>query len=319
MSTKILERLLKDPGIKELIERLGEQISSSDLQSVLLEIARRRSLKVKPPDLLREFQENRFLKPSDLTQLDFNQLDRIVYDCLPDGFSPIELSPVAPFGSSSSVSNLNQNLAVSTVRHSEVVSDPTNVMAIEAAIRRKEFLESDPKSSTPIKLSTSHRLLRGQAFDNEKFTAHFRVFSLVTAGRDTGNLGFELEHLEEHIRYYLKLSRKLGIITGTEMSLSDFTGSINTGLFDPMLNKLKNEFSETSFGWDMQRQQAKNYYSPIAFRIRYYDGEQRGWDLVDGGFTDWTCKYLNNKKERFLGSAIGTELLLRVFPECNQK
>jgi hypothetical protein len=50
------------------------------------------------------------------------------------------------------------------------------------------------------------------------------------------------------------------------------------------------------------------------FRIRFRDADSRTWDLVDGGFTDWTQLLLTSRKERFLSSAIGSELLLRVFP-----
>lgn len=316
MPSEIIERLTKDPEMRDLMDRLGDGLSSSDLQSVLIETARRRSLKIRPSSLLKELSDNRFQKPSDIPQSAFIRLDRIAYENVPERFIPLELSPVTPLGSISSLSNLSQNLTVSTVRHSEVVSDPTNVMAIEAALRRKALLHEDPGTSEPVKLCTSHRLLRGQAFENDKFTAHFRVFSLVTAGRDTGHSRFEIQQLEEHIRFYLRYSRSLGIIKGSELSLSDFSGDFRSDLLDPVLEKLRHEYPETSFGWDNARSQAKNYYSPLAFRIRYFDEGGQGWDLVDGGFTGWTQTLLNNRKERYLGSAIGTELLLRVFPEA---
>jgi hypothetical protein len=66
---------------------------------------------------------------------------------------------------------------------------------------------------------------------------------------------------------------------------------------------------------DNNRTEARNYYAPLAFRIRFHDSQGQGWDVVDGGFTNWTQKFLNNKKERLLISAIGTELLFRVFPQ----
>ena len=306
-----------DPGVKESVNLLGGGLNSSDYQSVLLEIARLRSIKTKPSGIMREFGTNRFLKPSDIPQAVFNRTDRMAYECLPDVFNSIELSPLAPFGSCSSVSNLSQNLVISTVRHSEVVADPTNLLAIEAAYRRKTLLDNDPKSTGLVKLCSSHRLVRGQSFGtgNGKFTAHFRVFSLLTAGRDEGHSGFELGQVEEHIGFYLDFCSRLGILQGAELSISDFSGSFDTGLFDPVFRRLETRHPEVKFISDNERKEARNYYSPLAFRIRFFDDNGQAWDLVDGGLTDWTQIYLNNRKERMLGSAIGTELLLRVYPE----
>jgi hypothetical protein len=267
-----------------------------------------------PSSVLREYRSSRFLKPSEIPQQDFIRLDKLAYDCLPGDFISMEFSPVAPLGSFSTISNLSQNLAISTVRHSEVVSDPTPLMALEAAVRRKEVLEKEPKSPRKVKLSTSHRILRGQAFENDKFTAHFRVFALVTAGRDEGRYGFEIASLEEHIRYYLDLCGRLGILNGAEVSLSDFTGKIDPRLLEGILERLRDTQGDVKYAIDKRRTQARTYYKPLAFRIRFRDDKGRQWDLVDGGFTDWTQVFLNNRKERLLTSAIGSELLMKVFP-----
>ena len=319
MSSEIMDRLSKDPAINKLLDMLGEGLNSSDLQSVLIETARRRSVQTKVSGLVKEFKENRFLRPSDIPQSLFNKIDSLAYECLPENFKSIDFSPVSPFGSCSSVSNLSQNLVISTVRHSEVVSDPTNVMAIESALRRKPLIATDSKSSEIIKLSTSHRLIRAQPFGNEKFTAHFRVFALSSAGRDTGHFEFEISQLEEHLRFYLQLSKRLNILETAEVRLTDFSGKFNTGLMKPMIENLNSEFSGARVFWDNERDEARNYYTPLAFRIRYQDKNGDEWDIVDGGFNDWTQQYLNNQKERLLCSAIGTELLLKVFPGIMEK
>ena len=300
--------------MQELVDLLEKGLNSSDLQSILIEMARRRSESVQPSGILKEFRENRFLKPSEISQAAFNRIDRLAYRILGNDFSPIELSPVAPFGSCSSVTNLSQNLVISTIRHSEVLADPTNAMAIEASIRRKALLEKDPKSVQEINLCSSHRLIRAQSFGNEKFTAHFRVFALVTAGKDTGHFRFEISQLEEHIRFYLELCKQLGILEDSELRISDFSGKFDQSLLDPGLNHLKTSYPEVEIIWDNERTEARHYYNPVAFRIRFHDNEGNEWDLADGGSNDWTQIYLNNKKERLLSSAIGTELLLKVFP-----
>lgn len=317
MSSKILRRLENDPGVSELLDLLGEGLNSSDLQSILIEASRRRSLNKKPSEILKEFRDNRFLKPCDIPQVAFNRFDRQAYELLPDDFISIELSPVAPFGSCSSVTELSQNLLISTVRHSEVIADPTNVLAIEAAHRRKALLDKGPETSEPVKLCTSHRLIRAQSFYNEKFTAHFRVFSLITAGRDTGHSEFELYHMEEHIRFYLDLCRQLDILEKAEVRISDFSGRLPSSLLENVFERLRNSFEGVKYMLDNNRIEARNYYAPLAFRIRFYDSNQQGWDVVDGGFTNWTQLFLNNKKERLLTSAIGTELLFRIFPQVS--
>ena len=86
-------------------------------------------------------------------------------------------------------------------------------------------------------------------------------------------------------------------------------------MLEDMFGKLGESFNEAGFLLDPDRAEARNYYAPLAFRIRFLDMEGMAWDIVDGGFTNWTQLLLNSRKERFLSSAIGSELLFRVFPE----
>ena len=123
-----------------------------------------------------------------------------------------------------------------------------------------------------------------------------------------------MAQLEEHIRFYLTLCTKLNILREAEIHVSDFTGTFNTSLIEEMFGRLGESFKEAGFLLSPDRAEARNYYSPLAFRIRFRDIEGRTWDLIDGGFTNWTQLLLNSRKERFLSSAIGSELLFRVFP-----
>jgi hypothetical protein len=179
---------------------------------------------------------------------------------------------------------------------------------------RREYLDLNAKSAQTIHCCSSHRLLRTQRFEGEKFSAHFRVFALVSAGRDTGNFTFELYQLEEHIRFYLALCKKLNIIREAEVHVSDFTDKFNTSLLEEMFGRLGASFNEAGFLLTPERAEGRKYYTPLAFRIRLRDPEGRTWDLVDGGFTNWTQLLLSSRKERYLSSAMGSELLLRVFP-----
>lgn len=314
MQNKIIERLDNDPHMKGLFMLLGEKLSNSDLQSLLIEAFRNRSLKTTPSKVLNEYRNNRFYSPSEFPQNLLNRFDLFAYSLLLGDWHSLDLSPVTPLGTCTSISNLSQNRMLSTIRLSEVVADSTNTMALKAALMRKKCLDSNAKSSKTINCCSSHRLLRAQNFEEDKFSAHFRVFALVSAGRDTGNFAFEMGQLEEHIRFYLTLCAKLDIIREAEVHVSDFTGKFSTTLLEEMFKRLGESFTVAGFLLTPDRAEARNYYSPLAFRIRFRDPEGEKWDIIDGGFTNWTQLLLNSKKERFLSSAIGTELLFRVFP-----
>ena len=302
------------PDQREIFLQLSENMSNSDLQSLLIKVYRSRALGRSPSMVLEDYRKSRFTRPSEIPQVVFNRLDTLAFSMLPGEWHSVELSPVTPLGTCTSLSNLSQNRMLSTIRNSEVVADPTSTLALRAAILRKECLEADARSTQTIQCCSSHRLLRAQAFGEDKFSAHFRVFSLVSAGRDTGNFTFEIIHLEKHIRFYLELCSMLKILESAEVHLSDFSGTFDTVLLDELFGRLVTSFPGAGFIQVNDRTEARNYYSPLAFRIRFTDPEGSTWDLVDGGFTNWTQLLLNNRKERFLSSAIGSELLFRVFP-----
>jgi hypothetical protein len=310
-----MDRLEKDPHMKELFHLLTEKLSNADLQSLLIETFRMRSRNTTPSKVLNEYRNNRFYGPSEFPQAILNRFDVLAFSLLSGDWHSLDLSPVTPLGTCTSISNLSQNRMLSTIRNSEVVADSTNTMALKAALMRKECLDGNAKSTQTIHCCSSHRLLRTQDFEEKKFSAHFRVFALVSAGRDTGHFSFEMTQIEEHLRFYLTLCKKLNLLRETEVHVSDFSGEFSITLIEEMFGKLGESFNEVGFFLDPNRAEARNYYAPLAFRIRFRDMEGRTWDMVDGGFTNWTQLLLNSRKERFLSSAIGSELLFRVYPE----
>src|SRR5690606_35261914 len=78
-----------------------------------------------------------------------------------------------------------------------------NVLAIEAALRRRT------PGAGPVHLATTHRVVRPQAFANPKALAHFALFALVSAGRDTGSHATEAEAIGRHLDTHLTLARTL--------------------------------------------------------------------------------------------------------------
>ena len=74
------------------------------------------------------------------------RMDRVAFATLPSAFSPLELSPVSPLGTNSVVATVSQNKTLTTTRGLEVVSDATNVLALECALRRRTRCGRDPGS-----------------------------------------------------------------------------------------------------------------------------------------------------------------------------
>jgi hypothetical protein len=87
------------------------------------------------------------------------------------------------------------------IRNAEALGDPTIALALEAGRRRR--------SADVVRVCASHRVIRLLPFDVPGYSPHFRLFGLVTAGRDTGSFRFETAHLLEHVRVYLRLFRML--------------------------------------------------------------------------------------------------------------
>ena len=85
----------------------------------------------RPADLLAQYRRDGFVAPSGLDQRLVNTLDRLALEAA-EGYDAVLLSPVAPLGVNSVVAPTSQDRTVTTTRGSEVVSDPTNVLALEA-------------------------------------------------------------------------------------------------------------------------------------------------------------------------------------------
>lgn len=100
---------------------------------VLEERARART----PASLREQWRQDRFVQPCAVDQRALLELDGHLFAAAAD-FEAIELSPVAPLGVCAAVALASQNKIVSTARGTEVVSDPTNVLALECARRLVE-------------------------------------------------------------------------------------------------------------------------------------------------------------------------------------
>jgi hypothetical protein len=312
--TKIVERIEHQAGVPGLASILAEHLSPTDLQSILLEVYRIRTGRMQPSMVLSEFESNRFVQPSPIAPTSLLRWEQIAFAHLPQEFQPLALSPVCPLGSNSVVAPVDQNWAVATSRNTEVVSDSTNVLALECSSQRRELLRTD-KPSDPVHLAASHRLLRAQNYQDVKSFAHFSSFALCSAGRDQGNLRFELAALRLHIHFYLASLRAfLGLGTPLHLSVTDLNSNAHAELIETQLfSAIRSEFEDIECVPDDRRTSGRGYYRDLCFHIHATATSGRRLELVDGGSVDWTQKLLSNAKERLVISGIGSERLVAEF------
>jgi hypothetical protein len=313
--SSLISRIEREAGLPKLTETLATGLAPSDLQSILLETFRRRAAHLTPAQVLSHYESNRFVQPSPVSPARLLAWEQIAYSSLPPEFQTVVLAPVTPLGTCSAIARVNQNWAVSTVRNTEVVSDSTNVLALECALRRRH-LASNPKSSQTVHLAASHRLLRAQHFSRPNQFAHFSSFALCSAGRDIGHRQFEMAALGQHIRFYLvALQSYLPKGTPLRIVISDFATNAHHGILEKqLLVPLRSEFSDIEVIMDMERVNGRGYYIDLVFKVHASLPSGEWVELADGGCVNWTQQILSNSKERLLISGIGSERLCIAFP-----
>ena len=298
-----IERQAATPGLTAILANL----SAPDLQSLLLEVYRQQAGRRTPAAILAEHARNRFTRPSQGSARAFASLERLAHENLPPDFEALELSPVCPLATCSGIAAVGQDWSVATIRNTEVVSDPTNVLALECALRRRS-------SAAAVNLAATHRVLRPQKFSGAGMVSHFRVFTLASAGRDEGNGGFEIRELSRHASFYVRLLRafsdpRLPI----RVALTDF-GSPDRGvqLEQQMLGPLRASLN-VECCLDPNRPSGRAYYRDLCMKI-YAQTPKGEWiELGDGGSVDWIQRLLSNSKERLVTSGIGSERVCTLF------
>jgi hypothetical protein len=278
--------------------------SLSELNTILLQLFRERTKELSPSVILEQFRSSRFTRPSDIDPIAIRETELAwLKQAKEHEFQPLVLSPLTPLGTCSALGHVDQNNVVSAIRGAEVVSDATNVLALQLA---DDFKNSSTKGLTK-RYSAVHRHVRGQAFANPKFSAHFSAFCLVSGGYDTGNFAFEMNELNRHISliydvlkdYFAQedLEFRFYMKKNSEILRSKLAGSDGYIWNDKAVEYVEDTDHE--------------YYTLLQFKVFVKTGEVK-IDIADGGFVDWTQKLLSNKKHRCMISGIGIELLHRI-------
>ncbi len=202
---RIAASIANAAGVPGAAERLAA-LPASALGSLLLAVHRSRAGAVTAAQI-RAAAGERLFRPSTVEGRIFHRFDAVAFEAA-RGFEAVDVAPVAPFGACATLAGIDQNNVLTALRRAEVLADPTLALALAAAQRRPPSARTDV-----IRLCASARLVRMQSLEGApaEFTPHFRLFALVTAGRDTGEHRFETDALGEHV---LACLRRAGCVRG---------------------------------------------------------------------------------------------------------
>jgi hypothetical protein len=289
---------------------LEDGLTQADLQAVLLDIARQRAATMTPARLMRRWREDRYVTPAASDPRQVSRVEARLWQLLPGEFAGIELSPVTPLGTCTAVAPGSQDRVISTVRGTEVVSDPTNVLALEAAVRRRR--QNRRRGTTPpVHLAACHTVLRAQPFDAPGLFQHFRLFALVTSARDSGSAATEAATLITHLRFWTAAVGDLIEGTPARRAAVSYTvfdsPPLAERIAETVLPALEPLPPGVTISEDPDRQHGRGYYQRGAIKI-HVDGQEIG----DGGFTDWTAQLTSDAKERCFTSCLSTERLATI-------
>src|SRR5438128_5931430 len=251
--SRIINRIERDTGVPHLADILSERLAPTDLQSLLLEVYARRAKRRDPKALLDDHVSNRFAQPSVSNPRCLLEWDRVAFSKLPKDFRLVELSPVCPLGAASVLSPISQDWIVSTIRNTEVVADSTNVLALECAVRRREQKTFSTGSAAPVHLAASHRVLRAKKMTlGPSVRQHITLFSLCSAGRDPGNVPFEIETVRLHVCSFLTgLKKFLGSKIPLRVTVSDFGSNVPRSMVESgVVDKLQSSHKGVKIGFD---------------------------------------------------------------------
>jgi hypothetical protein len=299
-----LERVARALGVEGgVFARLAE-LQSADLRAVLLDVAARRAAERRPADVLAQYERDRTLRPSTLAPAVYRAFESRAMEALPPGFIELSLAPHAPLGTSSVLGRLSQDRVLTTITDSEVLSDSTNVLALECALRRRDTIS---RRATETRLAAAHRLVR------PRDQAHFGLIGLCTAGRDRGSFALQLNALREHLDWHLGVISREAPFLDLEVLITDLSGGLHRSALDQrLLQPLHAAWPAARVRFHDDRQAGRAYYTTACFGVHALHPDGSRSNLSDGGFVDWTAQLLADSKERLLISGLGSERLVHL-------
>jgi hypothetical protein len=297
------ERAWATSGISaDAYAALAHGLPASEVWSLLLEIAGKRASQRTPAALMDQWQRDAFTRLAPIDQRTLVALDAHLLAAA-ERFEAVELSPLAPLGVCSVVGLASQNKIVSALRGTEVVADPTTVLALECAGRLRAA------AGQIVRLATCHRAVRAQAVPKQAgFTQHFRIFCLASAGREQKDQAFVVAELSLHIATHLAALDRL------EQHGYAFPDRRLTMLATPERAHLGDRIAARVGRLAVERRALDHvYYDGLRFMIssRGINGAQI--PLIDGGAFDWMATLTANRKMVLVASGMGSQLAATLF------
>jgi hypothetical protein len=298
-----MERSWASRGIGvDAFAALAHALPPSELWSLLLAVFERRAAARTPATLTEQWERDGFVRPALVDQRTFVDLDGHLLAAA-SGFTALELSPLAPLGASSVVSPTSQNKIVSASRGTEVVSDPTNVLALECARR----LKHDP--GAVVRLATCHRCVRAQPYPRlPGFAPHFRIFCLASAGRERPDRAFLASELARHITTMLAALDRLeahGYAFGPR-AVTLLATDAGAAVADRIAAALPISVMRGAL-------RHPYYDGGLRYQIGVTGPDGTAFPLIDGGAFEWVAALASNARLVYLASGMGAQLAAMVF------
>jgi len=284
-------------------EALTDGLPASRLWSLLLDVAEARAVRRRPAELMEQWDRDRFVQPGIVDQRTFVDIDGHLLTAA-SAFESIELSPVAPLGVCAIMGHASQHKVLSALRGTELVADPTNVMALECARR----LHRDPGAI--VRLATSHRCVRAQPVPKRRgLSANFRIFCLASAGVERQSHAFVVDAMAEQMKVMLDVLDRL------EKHGFAFPDRRITLLSTQDRIALGDRIVAALGGAVVTRAALEHpYYNQgLRFQIAARSNEGTEMPLIDGGAFDWVAKLTSNRRAVYVASGLGSQLVPLMF------
>jgi hypothetical protein len=273
----------------------------SETTPVWLAVAREQAGRRRPADLLIQREKDGFVAPSALDLRLSVRLDAMILDAAPD-FEAVLLSPLAPLGVCSALAPGSQDRTISALRSLEVVSDPTNVLALECAKRLRKRPDED------VRLCTVHQVVRAQSFPNGRgYSRHFRLFAAVEAGPGRAEDGFEVDAIVRHLSVFDRFFEAAAALRlrFPERRAIILTAPDRDTLAERAVRALGSALPHVAVE---RRPLTSSYYGGV--RVMFGATTRAGefCAIGDLGVFDWMTQLTANRRQRFVASGFGIQL-----------
>lgn len=294
-----LEKILDKTGVTELVELLAERISNGELTTLLLEVYRRRTEQMRPSQLLVSLHQNRFVHPALVHPIALRETELAALRLAQEqGFVPVELSPVAPLGVAAVYDKVNQNNVLSALRGCEVVSDPSNVMAL--------LMAEQLAGKDTLHWICSHRTLRTSHFAGPGLMPHFQLLAACSLVRSLAP-----EQLIQVALTHLALQRELAAAFGlTGLKLKIQLKSKRKFLGERLLAHLERD---GTFAFELNPDAGSDYYEGFQLKT-LVDAPAGPLELADCGFVSWLRELRGDAALNCFISGVGLERLMAASP-----